>query len=143
MGSRLWFAMLVVVLLVLGDASGYWQQSASAARTARRGYAIRAVLASRQGSEFHYFPHSVGTVRCAIPFGFRTVKGTCSARVAPLPGNSGQVIVNLSERWPWRVFHYTGTPRGPLHHHWVFDLLPSGKIMLARQTGDFPPNYAR
>jgi hypothetical protein len=63
--------------------------------------------------------------------------------VAARPGNSGQIFVNLSERWPWKAFHYEGTPRGPLHHHWVFDLLPSGKVVLVRQLGDFPPNDAR
>jgi hypothetical protein len=135
--------VLAVALLSLGGATGYWRQPASAAQTGRGSYAIRAVLASRQGSEFRYFPHSVGTARCAIPFVFRSVKGTCSTRVAALTGFSGQVLVNFSERWPWREFHYANAPRRPLHHRWVFDLLPSGKVVLARQTGDFPPNFAR
>ena len=142
MGTRLRLAMLVVALLVLAGVAAYSQQSASAARTGRGEYAIRAVLASGLGSEFRYFARSTGTARCAIPFVFRTVRGTCSIRVAPRAGFGGQVFVNLSERWSWRAFHYSGTPRGPLHHHWVFDLLPSGKVILARQTGNFPPNYA-
>jgi hypothetical protein len=137
------FLLPAVALLVFGGASGYVLRPASAARTARGNYAIRAVLASRQGSGFRYFPRHPGTARCAIPFVFRSVKGTCSTRVAARRGFSGQVFVNFSERWPWRAFHYSGTPRRPLHHHWVFDLLPSGKVVLAVQTGDFPPNLAR
>jgi hypothetical protein len=135
---------LLVWLAVIGlgfAGFGGLQQSASAAPTPS--YAIRMVLASRQGTDFSYFPHYVGTDRCAIPFVFRSVKGTCSTRVTPRPGFRGQVLVNFSERWPWREFHYGGTARGPLHHHWVFDLLPSGTVALVGQTGDFPPNYAR
>jgi hypothetical protein len=107
----------------------------SAARAARGDHAIRAVLASPQGSGFRYFPHHAGTAVCAIPFVFRTVESTCHTR--------GQTFMNRSERWPWRKFHYSDTPRRRLHQHWVFDLLPSGKVFLARQTGDFPPNLAR
>jgi hypothetical protein len=130
--------LLLLVLLALGGAS-----VSSAARAAGADRAIRAVLASPQGSGFRYFPHHVGTARCAIPFVFRTIEGICTTRVAVRRGFSGQTFVNLSERWPWRKFHYSDTPRRPLHHHWVFDLLPSGKVVLARQTGDFPPNLAR
>jgi hypothetical protein len=115
----------------------------SAARAARGDRAIRAVLASPQGSGFRYFPHHAGSARCTIPFVFRTVEGTCTTRVAVRPSFNGQTFVNLSERWPWRKFHYSDTPRRRLHHHWVFDLLPSGKVVLVRQAGDFPPNLAR
>jgi len=130
--------LLLLALLALGGAF-----VSSAARAARGDRAIRAVLASGPGGGFRYFPHHAGTARCAIPFVFRTVEGTCTTRVAVRRGFSGQTFVNLSERWPWRRFHYSGTPRRRLHHHWVFDLLPSGKVVLARQTGDFPPNLAR
>ena len=130
--------LLLLALLALGGAP-----VSSAARTARGDHAIRAVLASAPGSGFRYFPHHARTARCAIPFVFRTVEGTCTTRVAVRPGFSGETFVNLSECWPWREFHYSGTPRRRLHHHWVFDLLPSGKVVLARQTGDFPPNLAR
>ena len=145
MRSRLSFVVPVVAVLALAGASGHWLQRASAARAAGGNRAVHAVLAwaSPQGSGLRYFPHHVGSARCAIPFVFRTVKGTCSTRVAVRRGFSGQVFVNFSERWPWRAFHYSGTPRRPLQHHWVFDLLPSGKVVLARQTGDFPPNFAR
>jgi hypothetical protein len=143
MAKRLPFATLLFTLLVLAGVCGYRQQSFAAARTPRGASAIGAVLASRPGSQFRYFARSEGTTRCAIPFVFRSVRGMCSVRVALRPGFSGQLFVNLSERWSWRAFHYSGTPRRPLHHHWVFDLLPSGKVILARQTGDFPPNYAR
>ena len=104
---------------------------------------LRAVLASPQGQSFRYFGRRVGTAPCGIPLVFRRVAGTCTARVAARPGYSGQIFVNLSERWPWRSFHYSGTPRRRLHHHWVFDVLPSEKVVLVRQTGDFPPNHAR
>src|SRR5690242_16614139 len=122
--------MVMAVLLTLGAVSRY-SPSASAAPMARGGYAVRAVLASRQGSDFGYFPRSVGTARCAIPFVFRSIEGKCTTRVVTRPGFSGQIFVNFSERWPWRKFRYSGTPRGTLHHHWVFDLLPSGKVVLA------------
>jgi hypothetical protein len=135
--------MFAIGLVAVGVASGYRGHSASAAPGAPDGYAIRAVLASRQGRDLRYFQHYVGTARCAIPFVFRSVQGTCTTRVAPRPGYSGQIFVNFGERWSWRTFHYSGTPRGTLHHHWVFDLLPSEKVVLVRQTGDFPPNYAR
>jgi hypothetical protein len=106
--------------------------------------AIQAVLASTVGRPFRYFPHSVGTARCAIPFVFgSSIKGTCTTGVASADPNGGLIQVSFTERWPWHKFHYSGTPRRPLHHRWVFDLLPSGKVVLARQTGDFPPNYAR
>jgi hypothetical protein len=126
--------LLLLALLALGGAP-----VSSAARAARGDHAIRAVLASPQGSGFRYFPHHAGTARCAIPYVFRFVEGTCTTRVAVRPGFSGQTFVNLSARWPWRKFHYSGTPRRRLHHHSVFDLLPSGKVLLAGQTGDFPP----
>lgn len=134
---------LLLAVLALAGASADLLGPAAAARPAPGTAAIRAVLASRAGSGFRYFPRRPGTARCAIPFVFRSVQGTCSTRVAARPGFSGQVFVNLSERWRWRAFHYSGTPRGMLHHHWVFDLLPSGKVVFARQTGDFPPNLAR
>ena len=130
-------------LLALAGASAYLLGPAAAARPAPGSAAIRAVLASRVGSGFGYFPRRAGSARCSIPFAYRSIEGTCSTRVAPRIGFSGQVFVNFSERWPWRAFHYSGTPRGPLHYHWVFDLLPGGKVVLARQTGDFPPNFAR
>jgi hypothetical protein len=131
-----------VALLALGGASGHLRP-ATAARAAKVGHAVQAVLASPQGSGFGYFPHRAGTAPCAIPLVFRSVRGTCSTRVAARPGFSGQILVNFSERWPWRAFHYSSAPRRRLHHHWVFDLLPSGKVVLAAQTGDFPPNFAR
>lgn len=130
--------LLLLALLALAGAS-----VSSAARAARGDRTIRAVLVSAPGSGFRYFPHHAGTARCAIPFVFHTVEGTCTTRVAVRRGFGGQVFVNFSERWPWRKFHYSGTPRRRLHHHWVLELLPSGKIVLARQTGDFPPNLAR
>jgi hypothetical protein len=132
-----------LAFLVLAGGSGHWQRPALAARTSPGSYAVGRVLASREASTLRYFPHQDGSGRCAIPFVFRTVEGTCTTRVVARPGDSGRAQVNFSERWPWREFHYSGTPRGTLHHHWVFDLLPSGKVIFVRQTGDFPPNSAR
>jgi hypothetical protein len=133
----------LMALLLLGGAAGYPQESASASPTASNSHAIRAVLASRQGSEFRYFPHSAGTARCAIPFVFRRVKGICSTQAFTREANSGQILVVFTERWPWREFHYSGAPRRPLHHSWTFDLLPSGRVVFVKSTGDFPPNLAR
>jgi hypothetical protein len=142
MRTRFRLLLLVVGLLVLGS-SGSSQLPASAASTTSSGYAVRAVLASRQGNEFQYFPHRVGTARCTIPFGMtRGVKARCSSRAFVRDPNSGQVFVNFSEHWAWRAFHYSGTPRRRLHHRWVFDLLPSGKVVFVRQAGDFPPNFS-
>ncbi|HLY85162.1 MAG TPA: hypothetical protein VKO84_01430 [Gaiellaceae bacterium] len=73
---------------------------------------------------------------------FRSVAGTCTTGVAPRPGYSGQIWVVFTERWPWREFHYSGAPQRTLHHRWVFDLRPSGRVQV-RQSGDFPPNDAR
>lgn len=143
MRTRLTVLIPIVALVVLGFGSEHWQRSALAARTSLSSYAVQRVLAAREASAFRYFPHRDGTARCAIPFVFRRVRGICTTRVTPRPGFSGQTFVNFSEHWRWRAFHYSGTSRGPLHHHWVFDLLPLGKVVLARQTGDFPPNYAR
>ena len=143
MRKPLLLLIATTAFLVLLGGSGLSQRAAFAARTSPGSSAVRHVLASRAASTFRYFPHQDGSGRCAIPFVFRSVEGTCTTRVALRPGFSGQTFVNFSERWPWRKFHYSGTPRRPLHHHWVFDLLPSGKVVFARQTGDFPPNYAR
>lgn len=142
MPTRLRLSLLLVGLGAVGIATGYSGQSASAGRTARGSYALRKVLTSHQGSDFRYFQHYVGTAHCAIPFVFRSVHGTCTTRVLPRPGFSGQTFIVLSEQWPWRRFHYSGRPRGTLHHHWVFDLLPSQTVVFVTQTGDFPPNYA-
>src|SRR4051812_2396792 len=84
-----------------------------AAAASSRDSALHTVLASKQGAGFDYFPRHVGTSACRIPFVFRSVKGTCTVRVAARRGYSGQTFVNLSERWRWRDFHYSGTPRGP------------------------------
>jgi hypothetical protein len=135
--------MLVFALLGVGAASVEWLQPASAAQAARSSRAIRTVLASRHGSDFRYFPHYVGTARCTIPFAMtRGIKGTCSSRVSPRRGYSGQTTVTLYERWPWHAFHHSGTPRRTLHHRWVFVVLPSGKVIFVRQGGDFAPNFA-
>lgn len=100
------------------------------------------MLVSPQGQAFRFFPHYVATARCGIPFVMRRVVGACSTRVTVRRGNSGQISVNFNERWRWRAFHYSGAPRRALHHRWVFDVLSSGKVILARQSGDFPPNVA-
>jgi hypothetical protein len=143
MRTRLAFVIASVAFLALEGGSGLWQRAASAARTSPGSHAVGRVLASHEASAFRYFPHQDGSGRCAIPFVFRSVEGTCTTRVAPRPGFSGQVFVNFSEQWAWRKFHYSGTPRRTLRHHWAFDLLPSGNVVFVRQTGDFPPNDAR
>jgi hypothetical protein len=134
------FLTLPPALLLLAGGS---QQLASAARTPWSSRAIHTVLVSRQGSDFRYFPHFVGTARCAIPFAFRSVKGTCSTQASVRRGYSGQILVVFKERWRWRAFHYSGAPRRALHHSWTFDLLPSGKVTFVKDGGDFPPNFAR
>lgn len=137
--------MVTTAVLAALGASCFWQQTATAAAPpAPGGAAIRAVLASTLGRDFRYVPHSAGTRRCAIPFVFgRSIEGTCTTGVTGAGPDGGQIQVSFTERWPWRKFHYSGTPRRPLHHRWVFNLLPGGKVVLAKQTGDFPPNYAR
>jgi hypothetical protein len=105
---------------------------------------IAAVMADRSGgNDFRFFPHRIGTARCTIPFAVtRGVQGTCSTRVSLRRGNGGQILVTFYERWPWRAFHYSGTPqRRPLHHRWVFGFL-GGKVTLVGQRGDFAPNFA-
>jgi hypothetical protein len=143
MRKRLTLLISIAAFFALEGGAGYWLGAAWAVQISPKSYAIRHVLASREASAFRYFPHQNGSSRCAIPFVFRSIDGTCTTRVATRPGYSGQTFVNFSERWPWRRFHYSGTPRRRLSHHWVFDLLPSGRVVFVRQTGDFPPNYAR
>lgn len=141
MRSKLWGLAAVPLIVFTGVVSS---QSVAWADSLPGGAAIHTVLASRLGGDFRYFPHYVGSARCGIPFVWgRRIKGTCTTQVAPRRGHGGQTLVTFSERWPWREFHYSGAPRRTLHHHWVFDLLPSGKIVFVHQTGDFPPNFAR
>jgi hypothetical protein len=135
-------ALVVVGLLVLAAAVGQMQQPASAAPGAAARRIVAAVLATRQGSDFRYFPHQVGTSRCGIPFVWHRLKGTCSTQVTARRGNSGQILVTFRERWAWRAFHYSGAARRTLHHRWVFDVLPSAKVIFLTQSGDFPPNFA-
>jgi hypothetical protein len=134
--------MLVLALLALEGAFGYGRQHASAASTSGGNRAVRLVLASRQGRDFRYFPHSVGTARCSIPFVFRSVEGTCRTQAFARQGYSGQILVVFKERWAWRAFHHAGAPRRTLHHWWLFDLLPSGTVTFVKDGGDFPPNFA-
>jgi hypothetical protein len=141
MRKRLWVFGVDALVAVVAAAGG-WQASASAAPAPRTSNGISTVLASRQGSDFRYFPHFVGTAHCAIPFVFRSVQGTCSTLVSVRRGYSGRRLVTFKERWLWRAFHYSGAPRRTLRHWWVFDVLPSGRVIFVKHGGDFPPNFA-
>lgn len=144
MPRRVACSVVATAVLGSGGATCLSQQAAAAAPTPSGSAAIRAVLASRPGKPFRYFPHVVGTSRCAIPFVWgSSIRGTCTTGVTAADPSGSPVRVSFTERWPWRKFHYSGTPRRPLHHRWVFGLQSSGKVVLVSQSGDFPPNYAR
>jgi len=107
--------------------------------------AIAAVIASPAGHAFGFFPHRVGHRRCVIPEGGPVlrppVRGLCTTRVSFRRGYLGQIVVALSEVWPWRLFHYAGKPRRAQRHSWRFVVLPSRGVKLIRQRGDFPPQW--
>lgn len=136
--------LAVGCLVALGTAIAGSQQTAGAAQVDWQSNAIQTVLASQQGSDFRYFPHSARTASCALPFEFRIVKGTCTSKASLRPANnSGEVWVTLTERWRWKAFHYSGAPRRMLHHWWLFAVSQSGKVTFIKHRGDFPPNFAR
>jgi hypothetical protein len=108
--------------------------------------AIAAVLSSPSGEGFGFFPNHAGREPCAIPEGgptSRRIRGVCTTQVIPRPGYSGQTAVVFAEVWPWRAFHYAGKPRRPQRHSWMFAVPPSGKVILVRQNGAFPPQWVR
>jgi hypothetical protein len=107
--------------------------------------AIAAVISSPSGEGFAFFPNHAGRAVCGIPEGGpapgRRIMGVCTTRVVSRPGYSGQAFVMFTETWPWRRFHYAGTRQRPQSHSWRFVVLPSGKVRLSRQGGNFPPQW--
>src|SRR5579859_3133134 len=91
MRTRLTVPFLAATALVLAGTAG------SAAGTRSGSWAVRHVLASREASALRYFPRRTGTGRCAIPFVFRSVAGTCTTGVAPRPDYSGQIWVVFTD----------------------------------------------
>lgn len=110
-------------------------------------WAIVAVQASAVGEGFGFFPSHPARARCVIHGGGPSpglrIVGICATRVAPRRGYSGQTLVVFTEDWPWRAFHYGGSPHRRQHHSWRFLVLPSGKVARSGQSGDFPPQSAR
>ena len=107
--------------------------------------AVAAVLASRAGEGFGFFPHHAGRRRCRIPEGGPGrkpgISGVCTTNVRVLPGHSGQTAVVFVQTWPWRLFHYAGSVRRRQRHAWTFVVFPGGKTKVLRQGGDFPPQF--
>lgn len=141
---------VVLAAALTAGCHGSGRGAASVARTtiaaAAENRAIAAVLSSVQGRSFAFFPHHVGRARCAIPEGglvLRRVRGVCATRVLPRRGFSGQIVVDLTQTWPWRLFHYAGKPRRRQIHVWRFLVLPSARVRVLAQGGDFPPEWVR
>jgi hypothetical protein len=107
-------------------------------------HAILRVQISDAGSAFGFFPSHPGAATCVIQGGGPgpglRVHGLCATRV--LLRRAAATVV-FTERWPWRAFHYSGTPRRPQHHSWRFVVRPSGKVVVAANVGDFPPQFVR
>jgi hypothetical protein len=109
--------------------------------------AVADVLASDAGQTLGSFPRRVGTVHCVMPGGGPApglrIKALCAARATARGGYSDQTVVVLTETWPWRSFHYAGSPRRAQHHSWRFLVLPSHRVRERGQSGDFPPQYVK
>jgi len=56
---------------------------------------------------------------------------------------SGRPVVVFTESWPWRSFHYDGSPRRLQRHSWSYLVSRFGKVTALGDSGDFPPQYAR
>lgn len=108
----------------------------------RADHAIVLVQRSRVGSGFGFFPSHVEAEPCVIhgggPAPGLRIRGVCATRVVL---QAGRTTVVLTERWPWRAFHYSGSPRRPQHHSWRFVVSASGKVTAAGHAGDFPPQF--
>ena len=144
-------ATLVGLACVAAGCHGSHAKDTAATSTAAvssAGHAlVAAVLGSPRGPGFGFFPSRVGAKRCTIPEGGPAglrISGICSARVSFRAGGlSGQALVVLTETWPWRSFHYAGSPRRAQRHSWSFFVLPSRRVVALGQHGDFPPQNAR
>ena len=142
-------AVMLVAVLTVG-CHGSKVRGSSVGRTTiavpAENRAIAAVMSSVQGRSFAFFPHRVGRARCAIPEGglvLGRVRGVCVTHVVPRRGFSGQVVVNLTQTWAWRLFHYAGKPQRRQVHCWRFVVLPTGRVRVLAQGGDFPPEWVR
>jgi photosystem II stability/assembly factor-like uncharacterized protein len=140
---------LVLVVGALAGCRGSWQQAVQpmpgTVPSTAPDRAIADVLSSLQGAGFGFFPNHDGREPCVIPEGGPVprprVEGICMTRVVPRLGYSGQTVVAFTQIWPWTLFHRAGAPRRPQTHSWTFVVLPSRKVTLLRQGGDFPPQW--
>ena len=71
------------------------------------------------------------------------VTGTCATAVSLRPHGRLRAVVTFTESWPWKSFHYSGTPQRRLHHSWRFGVLASGHVVQMGDSGDFPPQSVR
>ena len=110
----------------------------------REDRAMVLVQASPAGRAFGFFPSHPGAEPCVIQGGGaapgRHIHGLCLTQ-AIVRGTAARVV--FTERWPWRAFHYAGSPRRPQHHSWRFSFPASGKVTAAGDIGDLPPQLAR
>jgi hypothetical protein len=106
--------------------------------------AIVSVQASIVGGGFGFFPSHPGARRCVIPGGGPRpglrIHGVCATQVL-LHGSTATVV--FSERWPWRAFHYAGSPRRPQQHSWRFGVTRSSEVVARGNAGDLPPQFVR
>jgi hypothetical protein len=93
---------------------------------------------------FDSFPNRSGAAkRCLLPGPgiSRGIRAWCSTKV-DVRTSPDEVVVGFEERWPWREFRYSGSPRRKQHHSWLFVVRSRGHVEQAGQSGDFPPQSA-
>jgi hypothetical protein len=140
---RLTPLLAVVLVTACSGRHGTTPPMPGTVASTRADRAIVLVQRSKVGRGFGFFPSYVGEQRCVIhgggpPPGLR-IHGYCATRVVPRGGTRALVV--FVERWPWRSFHYSGSPRRLQHHSWSFAVSASGRVTAAGNRGDFPPQF--
>jgi hypothetical protein len=108
--------------------------------------AILRVQASHPGRGFASYPDAVESKPCVIhgggPAAVR-IKGACGSEVSFTHSRRIRATVAFVQSWPWKRFHYSGSPHREQHHSWRFAILASGRVVPVPGKGDFPPQYAK
>lgn len=89
------------------------------------------------------FPGQPGSGTCVIPGGGPApgirVPGTCATAASPDTATATW-YVTVSEAWDARQFHGQADPvTGQLSHSWTYAVAGNGQVVLASQSGNFPP----
>jgi photosystem II stability/assembly factor-like uncharacterized protein len=89
------------------------------------------------------FPSQPGSRTCVIPGGGPApgirVPGTCATAASPDTATTTW-HVTFTESWDARQFHGQADPgTGQLSHSWTYAVTADGQVILAGQSGNFPP----